>query len=45
MRSPTWHGKKIAGVELITAGRTLKGLAEKDLLPYSLYRSFSGGAA
>jgi len=40
-----WHGKKIAGVELITAGRTLKGLAQKDLLPYGLYRSLSGGAA
>jgi hypothetical protein len=40
-----WHGKKIAGVELITAGRTLKGLAQKELLPYSLYRSLSGGAA
>ncbi len=40
-----WHGKKIAGVELITADRTLKGLAQKDLLPYSLYRSLSGGAA
>ncbi len=39
-----WHGKKIAGVELITAGNTLKGLADKGLLPYSLYRSFSGGA-
>ena len=40
-----WHGKKIAGVELITAGRTLKGLAQKDLLPYALYRSLAGGAA
>ena len=40
-----WHGKKIAGVDLITAGRTLKGLADKDLLPYSLYRSFNTGAA
>jgi hypothetical protein len=40
-----WHGKKIAGVELITAGNTLKGLAQKELLPYSLYRSLSGGAA
>jgi len=40
-----WHGKKIAGVELITAGRTLKGLAQKELLPYSLYRSLAGGAA
>jgi len=40
-----WHGKKIAGIELITAGNTLKSLAEKDLIPYSLYRSLSGGAA
>jgi hypothetical protein len=39
-----WHGKKIAGIELITAGNTLKGLAQRDLLPYSLYRSLSGGA-
>jgi hypothetical protein len=39
-----WHGKKIAGVELITAGATLKSLADKGLLPYSLYRSFAGGA-
>ena len=39
-----WHGKKIAGIELITSPLTLKSLAEKDLLPYSLYRSFSGGA-
>jgi len=41
----SWHGKRIAGVELITAGSTLKGLAQKELLPYSLYRSLSGGAA
>jgi hypothetical protein len=40
-----WHGKKIAGVELITATRTLKSLAQKELLPYSLYRALSGGAA
>jgi hypothetical protein len=40
-----WHGRKIAGVELITAGRSLKGLAQNDLLPYSIYRSLSGGAA
>jgi hypothetical protein len=40
-----WHGKKIAGVELITAGPTLKSLADTDLLPYSLYRSLSGRAA
>ena len=38
-----WHGKKIAGVELITSGSTLKNLADKGLLPYSLYRSFAGG--
>jgi hypothetical protein len=38
-----WHGKKIGGIELITAGSTLKNLADKGLLPYSLYRSFSGG--
>jgi hypothetical protein len=41
----SWHGKKITGAELITAGNTLKGLAQKELLPYSLYRSLSGGAA
>jgi hypothetical protein len=40
-----WHGRKIAGVELITDGRTLKALAQKELLPYSLYRSLAGGAA
>jgi hypothetical protein len=40
-----WHGKKIADIELITAGRTLKSLADKDSLPYSLYRSLSGSAA
>jgi hypothetical protein len=41
----SWHGKKIAGVELVTAGNALKSLAQKELLPYSLYRSLSGGAA
>jgi len=40
-----WHGRKIAGVELITDGRTLKDLTQNDALPYSLYRSLSGGAA
>jgi hypothetical protein len=40
-----WHGKKIGGVKLITAGPALKGLAQKDLLPHSLYRAFSAGAA
>jgi hypothetical protein len=36
---------KIAGIELVTDRQTLKGLAQKELLPYSLYRSLSGGAA
>jgi hypothetical protein len=40
-----WRGKKIAGIELITQKEILKSLAHKDLLPYSLYRSLSGGAA
>jgi hypothetical protein len=40
-----WHGKKIGGVDLITAGPALKGLAQKELLPHSLYRSLSAGAA
>jgi hypothetical protein len=40
-----WRGKKIAGIELVTDRQTLKGLAQKELLPYSLYRSLSGGAA
>lgn len=39
-----WHGKKIAGIELITAGATLKSLAQRDLLPHSFYRAFTGGA-
>jgi hypothetical protein len=40
-----WHGKKIGGVELVTAGPSVKDLAQKELLPHSLYRSLSGGAA
>lgn len=40
-----WHKKKIAGIELITDPNTLKGLAQDELLPYSLYRSLSGGSA
>lgn len=40
----SWHGKKIAGIELVTDRQTLKGLAQRELLPYSLYRSLSGGA-
>lgn len=38
-----WHGRKVASIELITSGDVLKSLADKGLLPYSLYRSFSGG--
>jgi len=37
-----WHGKKIAGVELVTAGRTLVAI-EPALSEFSLYRSFNGG--
>jgi hypothetical protein len=40
-----WRGKKIAGVQLITDRQGLKGLAKDELLPYSLYRSLSGGSA
>lgn len=40
-----WHGRKIGGVELMTEGPALKGLAQKELLPHSLYRVFSGGLA
>jgi len=40
-----WHGKKIAGIELITDASTLVSLQDKGLLPVALYRSFSGGAA
>jgi hypothetical protein len=38
-----WRGRKIAGVQLVTDRQALKGLAQKELLPYSLYRSLSGG--
>jgi len=38
-----WHGKKLGGVELITAGPALKSLAQRELLPHSLYRALSGG--
>ena len=40
-----WHGKKIAGIELITDTKTLVEQARKDLLPYSIYRALAGGAA
>jgi hypothetical protein len=39
-----WHGKKIAGVELVTDLKVLADQADKGLLPYALYRSLSGGA-
>jgi len=38
-----WHGKKIAGIELITDPKILTEQARKDLLPYHIYRSLSGG--
>jgi hypothetical protein len=40
-----WHGKKIAGISLVTDTKTLVAQAHQELLPYSLYRFFSGGAA
>jgi hypothetical protein len=40
-----WHGKKVAGIELITAGDVLIDQEDKGLLPYALYRSFAGSAA
>jgi hypothetical protein len=38
-----WHGKRIAGVELVTAGRTIVAI-EPALSDFSLYRTFNGGA-
>jgi hypothetical protein len=40
-----WHGKKIAGIELITDPKILVDQARKEILPYSLSRSLAGGAA
>jgi len=40
-----WRGKKIAGIDLITDRQTLKGLAQAERLPYSLYRTLLGGTA
>jgi hypothetical protein len=40
-----WRGKKIAGIELVTDRGSLKSLAQDELLPYSLYRSLTGGAS
>jgi len=39
-----WRGKKIAGVELVTDGRTITTI-EPALSDFSLYRTFNGGAA
>jgi hypothetical protein len=38
-----WHRKRIAGVELVTAGRTIVAI-EPALSDFSLYRTFNGGA-
>jgi hypothetical protein len=38
-----WHGKRIAGVELVTAGRAIVAI-EPALSDFSLYRAFNGGS-
>lgn len=40
-----WHGKTIQGIQLITDTKALVDQARKEMLPYSLYRSLTGGAA
>jgi hypothetical protein len=40
----TWQGKKVAGFELLTAGRTITAI-ETELSDFSLYRAFNGGGA
>jgi hypothetical protein len=40
-----WHGKKIGDISLVTDTKTLVEQANLEMLPYSLYRSLSGGAA
>lgn len=37
-----WHGKRVAGVELVTASRTIVAI-ESSLSDFSLYRTFNGG--
>ena len=37
-----WHGKKIAGFQLLTAGQTIVAI-EPALSEFSLYRAFNGG--
>jgi len=39
-----WQGKQIAGIEVVTAGRTIETI-EPALSDFSLYRTFNGGAA
>jgi hypothetical protein len=39
-----WQGKKIAGVELVTDGRTIVTI-EPALSEFALYRAFNGGTA
>lgn len=39
-----WHGKRVAGVELLTAGRRITTI-EPALSDFSLYRAFNGGSA
>ena len=39
-----WHGKQIAGVELVTSGRTIAAI-EPALSEFSLYRTFNSGAS
>ncbi len=38
-----WHGKRIAGMELVTASRTLISI-EAQLSDFSIYNAFNGGA-
>jgi len=39
-----WHGKRIAGVELVTSIRTIAAI-EPALSEFSLYRTFNSGAS
>jgi hypothetical protein len=38
-----WHGKQIAGVELVTSSHTLKSV-EAQLSDFAIYSTFNGGA-
>lgn len=38
-----WYGKRIQGVELVTASRTLIGI-ESQLSDFSIYNAFNGGS-